>query len=92
MRNEVMLHRRDTRLCFCKDPSESIHHSCLLYFIVRLNTSPHGKLGAEISMEKMSGSQQEKKKGKTYQIRSSLRCCSGYLFFLNLLFGKKKKE
>lgn len=45
----------ETFVCiFCKSPSESIHHSALLYFIVCLNTSPHGKLGAETSMEKMT--------------------------------------
>lgn len=59
MHNEIMLDRREGRLYFCKNPSESIHHSALLYFIVCLNTSPHGKLGAETSMEKMTRSQQK---------------------------------
>lgn len=47
-----MRDRSDGWQCFLKPPSESIHHFGPFFFTS--NTSPHGKLGAEISMEKMT--------------------------------------
>lgn len=82
--NEIMRDRSDARLCFCQPPSESIHHFGLFYFIVCLNTSPHGKLGVETSMENMTGSQRrlfskEKRKKNTY-FKRCFKACSGRFF------------
>lgn len=90
--NEIMLDRRDGCLYFCRNTSESIYHSALLYFIVCLNTSPNGKLRAQTSMEKMTGSHQKvfwKEKKKSGQ---SYLQCHNWIFFISCPASLIKKR
>lgn len=66
---------------FCKKPSVSIHHWGLLYFIVRLNTSPHGKLGAKTRMEKMTEGNLKRREWKIkLEVKSHIKFPNGRFF------------